>query len=221
MNHAVKPLSPAYSPAEECANALTHGFGLALSLAALVLLVVFASLRGDVWHITTSAIFGAALVALYSSSTLYHCVRREALKLRLRKLDHSAIFVLIAGTYTPFLLVNLRGPWGWSLFGVIWALALAGIVMKTRFTGRFPVASTLIYVVMGWLIIIAVVPMLRTIPRGGLSLLLAGGLCYTGGTVFYLWRKLPFHHAVWHVFVLAGSVCHFFAVFSYVLPGAA
>lgn len=221
MNRAVKPLSPAYSPAEESANALTHGFGLVLSVAALVLLVVFASLRGDAWHITTSAIFGVALVSLYSSSTLYHCVQREALKLRLRKLDHAAIFVLIAGTYTPFLLVNLRGPWGWSLFGVIWALALAGIVMKTRFTGRFPVVSTLIYVVMGWLIIIAIVPMLRTIPRGGLSLLLAGGLCYTGGTVFYLWKKLPYHHAVWHVFVLAGSICHFFAVFSYVLPGAA
>ncbi len=218
MNRAVKPLSPPYSPAEECANAWTHGLGLVLSVAALVLLVVFASLHGDAWHVTTSAIFGTALVGLYCSSTLYHSVRREALKLRLRKIDHAAIFVLIAGTYTPFLLVNLRGPWGWSLFGVIWTLAAAGIVMKTRFTGRFPVVSTLIYVVMGWLIIIAAVPMLRTIPRGGLWLLLSGGLCYTGGTAFYLWRRLPFHHAVWHLFVLAGSICHFFAVFVYVLP---
>lgn len=221
MNPVVKPLSPAYTPAEERANAVTHGLGLLLSIAGLILLVVFAALRGNAWHITTAAIFGAALVALYSSSTLYHSVRRESLKLQLRKLDHAAIFILIAGTYTPFLLVNLRGPWGWSLFGVIWTLAGAGIVLKFWFTGRFRIASTLIYIVMGWLIVVALVPMLRTIPAGGLALLFAGGLCYTGGTVFYLWRRLPYHHAVWHLFVLGGSICHFFAVFSYVIPSAA
>ena len=205
---------------EEWANAITHGVGLLFSVAALALLVVFASLRGDAWHVTASAIFGASLVLLYASSTLYHSARRIAVKRLLRTLDHSAIFLLIAGTYTPFLLVNLRGPWGWSLFGVVWTLAIAGIAAKFWFTGRFPVVSTLIYVAMGWLIIFALRPLLHSLAPGGLWFLLAGGACYTGGLVFYLWKRLPYHHAVWHLFVLGGSACHFFAVFNYVLPSA-
>ncbi len=221
MASPIKAQSSDYSPAEELANALTHGTGLVLSIVAATLLVVSASLRGTGWHITTCAIFGGALVLLYSSSTLYHSVRGQSLKRVLRKLDHAAIFFLIAGTYTPFLLVNLRGPWGWSLFGVIWSLALGGMIMKFRFTGRFRGVSTAIYVLMGWLIVIALVPMLRSIQPGGLWLLLAGGLCYTGGTVFYLWRRLPFQHAIWHLFVLGGSICHFFAVYRYVVPAAA
>ncbi|PTX97986.1 hemolysin III family protein [Opitutus sp. ER46] len=221
MPSTVKPPSATYTPAEEVANAVSHGIGLVLSVAALVLLVVFAALRGSAWHITACTIFGASLVLLYTSSTLYHSVRHERVKLVLRKLDHAAIFVLIAGTYTPFLLVNLRGPWGWSLFGVIWTLALGGIAMKVWFTGRFRVVSTIIYIVMGWLIIIAIAPMMRVIEPGGIWLLVGGGVCYTGGTVFYLWRSLPYHHAVWHLFVLGGSVCHFFAVFSFVVPRGA
>ena len=209
----------AYTPGEELANALTHGAGIALSVTGLAVLVTFASLRSDAWGVTATAIFGASLVLLYSASTLYHSFRNEALKRLLRKFDHAAIFLLIAGTYTPFQLVSLRGPWGWSLLGVIWALAVAGVTMKFWFTGRFGVLSTLLYLAMGWLMVIAIRPMLHAVPPNGLWLLLAGGLCYTVGTVFYSWKRLPFHHAVWHLFVMGGSVCHFFAVWFAVIPG--
>jgi hemolysin III len=210
-----------YSPGEELANALTHGIGLALSIAGLVVLVSLSAARGDVWGVVSTAVFGATLVLLYLTSTLYHSLRGEQLKRLLRKFDHAAIFLLIAGTYTPFLLVNLRGPWGWSLLGVIWALAVAGVVVKFWLAGRFKLGSTLLYLGMGWLIVIALRPMLRTVPEGALWLLLAGGLCYSAGTVFYLWKRLPYHHAVWHLFVLGGSACHFFAVFAAVIPRAA
>jgi hemolysin III len=211
----------AYTPGEELANALTHGAGIALSVTGLAVLVTFASLRSDAWGVTATAIFGASLVLLYSASTLYHSFRSEQLKRLLRKFDHAAIFLLIAGTYTPFLLVSLRGPWGWSLFGVIWTLAVAGVTMKFWFTGRFRVLSTLLYLAMGWLVVIAIRPMLHAVPPNGLWLLLAGGLCYTVGTIFYSWKRLPYHHAVWHLFVLGGSVCHFFAVWSAVIPSVA
>jgi hemolysin III len=208
----------AYTPREELANALTHGIGAALSVAGLVVLVSLTSLRGDTWSVTATSIFGATLVLLYTASTLYHSFHGEQLKRLLRKFDHAAIFLLIAGTYTPFLLVSLRGPWGWSLFGVIWGLAVAGVAMKFWFTGRFKILSTLLYLAMGWLVVIALRPMLRVVPPDGLWLLLAGGLCYTLGTVFYVWKRLPYHHAVWHLFVLGGSVCHFFAVLAAVIP---
>lgn len=201
-----------YSPGEELANSITHGLGLVLSIAGLCVLVTLAALQADAWAVVSSAIFGATLVMLYTSSTLYHSFRSERAKLLLRKFDHAAIYLLIAGTYTPFMLVNLRGPWGWSIFGVIWGLALIGIILKFWFTGRFRVISTLCYVAMGWLIVIATKPLLTAVPKPGLWLLLAGGLCYTGGTLFYLWKSLRFHHAVWHLFVLAGSICHYFAV---------
>lgn len=207
-----------YTPREELANAVTHGVGIALSIAGLVLLVVSASLHGDAWGIISSVIFGASLVALYSASTLYHSLRGEPLKRLLRKFDHAAIFLLIAGTYTPFLLVSLRGVWGWSLFGVIWGLAVAGVTMKFWFTGRFSVLSTVIYIAMGWLVLIALRPLLQALPSGGMRLLVAGGLCYTGGTIFYAWKSLPYHHAVWHLWVLAGSACHWAAVYCYVVP---
>lgn len=210
----------AYTPREELANAITHGCGAALSVAGLALLVTFAALRGDAWHVVSAAVFGTTLVLLYTASTLYHAFRDADTKRLLRKLDHAGIFLLIAGTYTPFLLVSLRGPWGWSLFGVVWGLGLAGIVLKFWLAGRFRLVSTLIYLGMGWLVVLAVRPMLEAVPPGGLWLLLAGGLSYTGGAVFYLWRRLPYHHAVWHVFVLAGSACHWTAVFGYVVPGA-
>ena len=190
-----------------------------LSVAGLVLLVLAAVQRGDAWHITSSAIFGSTLVLLYASSTLYHSFQRENVRRLLRKLDHAAIFLLIAGTYTPFMLVTLRGPWGWSLFGVVWGLALIGIILKFWFVGRFNFVSTLIYLGMGWLVMIAIKPLLAALPPAGLGWLIAGGVCYSGGTIFYLWEKLPYNHAIWHVFVLGGSVCHWIAVYGWVLPG--
>ena len=197
---------------------LTHGVGAALSVAGLAVLVTLTSLHGDAWRVTATVIFGVTLVLLYTSSTLYHGVRDERSKRLLRKFDHASIFLLIAGTYTPFLLVNLRGPWGWSLFGVIWALAVAGVALKFWFTGRFRIASTLLYVGMGWLVLVALRPLSNAISATALWLLVAGGFTYTLGTVFYLWKRLPYHHAIWHLFVLGGSACHFCAVFAAVLP---
>ena len=203
-----------YSRREELANAVTHGIGVALSVAGLAVLVTLAGLQGDPWRIVSGAIFGGTLVLLYTASTLYHSFRGAEVKRLLRKLDHAAIFLLIAGTYTPFMLVNLRGAWGWSLLGVVWGLGAIGVALKFRFAGRFRLVSTLIYLGMGWLVVIAAVPLLRQVPAAGLWLLLAGGLCYTVGAGFYLWKRLPYHHAVWHLFVLAGSACHFFAVWA-------
>lgn len=209
-----------HSPGEELANWLTHGIGAALSVAGVVLLVCFSTWYGDAWHIVSSAIFGTTLVLLYTASTLYHCSRNEQVKLKLQKLDHAAIFLLIAGTYTPFVLVTLRGPWGWSLFGVVWGLAIVGVMLKFWFAGRFRLASTLIYLGMGWLVMVAIKPLSAALPAGGLRLLVAGGLWYTGGAVFYLWKRLPYSHAIWHLFVLAGSACHWAAVFYFVVPAA-
>ena len=210
----------AYTAREELANSLTHGLGAVLSVAGLVLLVVFAARHGDAWHVVSTAIFGSTLVLLYTASTLYHSLRGERLKQRLQKFDHAAIFLLIAGTYTPFVLVPLRGPWGWSLFGIVWGLAIVGVALKFWFAGRFKLVSTLIYIGMGWLVVIAIKPLMAALPAGGVKLLVAGGLCYTGGAVFYLWKRLPYHHAVWHLFVLGGSACHWAAVFCYVVPAA-
>jgi len=210
-----------YTRGEEIANSLTHGLGLGLSVAGLSVLVTFAALWGDGWRVIGCAIFGASLVLLYGASTLYHALRASRIKHWLRVLDHAAIFVLIAGTYTPFLLANLRGPWGWSLFGVVWALAVVGIILKLFLTGRFHLFSTLTYLFMGWLILIAFKPLVEALPLGSLAMLLAGGLAYSAGTVFYLWDRLPYHHAVWHVFVLAGSVCHFFAVLGVIVSRGA
>lgn len=210
--------STAYSPREELANSLTHGLGALLGVAGLVLLVVASVRYGDAWHVTSTAIFGATLVLLYTASTLYHSIPGERRKHLLRKFDHAAIFLLIAGTYTPFMLVTLRGPWGWSLFGVVWGLAATGVALKFWFAGRFRLASTLIYLGMGWLVMIALKPLLAALPRAGFVWLVAGGACYSLGTIFYLWKKLPYHHAVWHLWVLAGSVCHWVAVYGYVVP---
>ena len=211
----------AYPPREELANRLTHGLGAALSVAGLGLLVVFSARYGDAWQVVSTAIFGTTLVLLYTSSTLYHSSRDDRRKVLLQKFDHAAIFLLIAGSYTPFLLVTLRGPWGWSLFGVVWGLAIIGVALKFWFAGRFRVVSTLIYIGMGWLVMVAIKPLMAALPAGGLKLLIAGGLCYTGGTVFYLWKRLPYQHAIWHLFVLAGSACHWIAVFFHVVSPAA
>jgi hemolysin III len=203
---------------EEIANSVTHGMGLALSLAGLAVLVTLATLRGTAWHIVSCAVYGATLVILYAASTLYHSVRGPRVKRVLRILDHSAIYLLIAGTYTPFALVTLRGAWGWSLFGVVWGMALVGILWKIWFVDRFVVVSTTVYLLMGWLAVIAAKPLLAALPAGGIAWILAGGLCYTAGVVFFGWKKLPYAHTVWHVFVVTGSVCHFLAVLLYVIP---
>jgi len=207
-----------YTPGEEWANRITHGIGAALSLVGLVVLTTCSSLNGDAWVITGVTVFGITLVVLYTTSTLYHSFRSVAVKQVLRKFDHAAIFLLIAGSYTPFLLVTLHGPWGWRLFGIVWGLAVIGITLKFWFAGRFQLVSTLVYIAMGWLVLLVLRPLLAVLPREGFWLLLAGGLCYTGGAVFYLWKRLPYHHAVWHLWVMAGSACHWAAVFFYVVP---
>lgn len=209
---------PEYTIGEEIANSITHGIGVALSIAGLVVLVVMAALHGDAWQVVSCAIYGASMIMLYTASTLYHSFQNPNVKRIMRILDHSSIYLLIAGTYTPFTLISLRGPWGWSLFGVVWGLALTGIVFKLYFTGRFNKASTIIYVLMGWIAVIAIKPMIDIIPFGGLALLFGGGMSYTLGVIFYVWKKMPYHHAVWHLFVLGGTVLHFFAILFFVLP---
>ena len=197
---------------EEFANALTHGAGSLASAAALSVLVVLAARGGDVWQIVGVAVFGATLVLLYLASTLYHAAREPRIRHRLKVLDHSAIFLLIAGTYTPFAVGVLRGAWGWSLFGVVWGLALLGITFKLFFTGRFRLASTLVYLGMGWIVLIAAGPLLLHLQPETLGWLLAGGVAYTAGTPFYQAGRFRYSHAVWHAFVLAGSACHVIAV---------
>ena len=209
-----------YPPREELANRVTHGLGIAFSIAGLVLMVVYSARFGDAWQVVSTAIFGATLIILYTSSTVYHSVSDEKIRRLLQKVDHAAIFLLIAGTYTPFLLVTLRGPWGWSLFGVVWGLAALGVVLKFWHAHRFEVASTIVYVVMGWIVVVAFKPLLAALPAGGVKLLFAGGICYTGGAGVYLWHRLPYQHAIWHLFVLAGSACHWAAVFFYIVPRA-
>jgi len=201
---------------EEIANALTHGLGAAASLAAGLILVVLASLRGDGWQLASAIVFACALVLLYSASTAYHASVEPAIKRRLKILDHAAIYVLIAATYTPFMLVSLRGPWGWSLFALIWALAVAGVVFKLFYTGRFERTSTLLYLGMGWIAVLAAAPMMRALSTASLIWLVAGGLAYTLGTAFYVSRRIPFAHAIWHLFVLGGSSCHYVAVYAQV-----
>lgn len=207
-----------YPKTEELLNVITHGLGFLLSIAALVLLVVFASLYGNAWHIVSFSIYGFSLVVLYLASTLFHSARNPKLRKRLNIFDHSAIYILIAGTYTPFLLVTLRGPWGWSLLGVIWGLAIAGVVFKLFFTGKYDVMSAIVYVLMGWIIIIAIKPMNENLPAEGLYWLIGGGISYMIGAGFYLLNKMPYNHAIFHIWVLLGSFAHFIAVFRYVLP---
>lgn len=203
---------------EELASALTHGVGAVASLAGGATLITFAALGGDGWQLLSAVVFSVTLLLLYTSSTLYHAVRQQVARTRLRIADHCAIFLLIAGTYTPFALVTLRGAWGWTLFTVVWLLATAGIVFKLFFTGRLKGLSTAIYLGMGWLAVVAVRPILQALSTEVLLWLLAGGLAYTIGTIFYHSRRIPFAHAVWHLFVLAGSACHFVAVATQVVP---
>jgi len=197
---------------DEIANVVTHGIGVLLSVGAGAVLIALASLQAGIREMISVAIFSASLVLLYSASTLYHAARHPATKARLKVLDHCAIFILIAGTYTPFTIAAIRGGWGWSLFGVIWGMALIGIVFKLFFTGRFKVLSTAMYIGMGWLVVIALVPLVQALSGAGLAWLVAGGVLYTAGTLFYHRESIPYSHAIWHGFVLAGSSCHFVAV---------
>lgn len=209
-----------YSPGEEIASSITHGVGIILAIAGLGVLTAFASVYGNVWHIVSVSIFGAMMILLYTASTLYHSARSPRARAVLQIFDHCAIFLMIAGTYTPFTLVSLHGPWGWSLFGVIWGLALFGIVFELASYRRYRMISLGLYLGMGWALIAAVKPMLAGVAPGGLILLLAGGLSYTFGTGFYVLRQIRYHHAIWHLFVLAGSIFHFFAILLYVIPVA-
>ncbi len=209
-----------YSTGEEIANAVTHGVGALLSIAGLAVLVSFASLYGDAWHIVSASIFGASLILLYTSSTLYHSIWHSRARQILQRFDHSAIFLLIAGTYTPFALVNLRGPWGWAMLGLVWSMALLGIALQCCPRKRNERLSLALYLGMGWMALAAIKPFLAHVEPGGLILLVIGGLSYSLGVIFYVWEKLSYNHAIWHGFVLAGSVFHFFAVLFYVIPGA-
>jgi hemolysin III len=203
---------------EEVANGITHGVGAALAIAALVYLATWAALYGDAWRVVGVSIYGTTLVLVYLASTLYHSLPYRRAKDIFQVLDHAAIYAFIAGCYTPFALVNLRGPWGWSLLGVVWGMAIVGIVLDAVFRRRFEVIGLLLYLAMGWLMVVASGPMLDNVDLGGIAWLVGGGFAYSVGVVFFRWESLRFHHAIWHVFVLAGSLCHFQAISGYVLP---
>lgn len=196
---------------EEVASLVTHGVGVVFSIVALVIMLLLSA--GDALKLISAAVFGTSLVLLYSSSTLYHFFTSPQWKARFQALDHACIYLLIAGSYTPIALITLKGAWGWSLFGAVWAMALGGVLMKTLWQGQKDHwISTALYLLMGWLIVFAFGPLLRAMPAAGIGWLVAGGLAYSLGVVFFAWRRLPFNHAIWHLFVLGGSVCHVLAV---------
>jgi hemolysin III len=211
-------MNPQRITIEELVNTLTHGTGALLSAAGLIVLVALACLHGTTLHIASCSIYGTTLVLLYTASALYHSARSPRLKHIFKVIDHSCIYLLIAGTYTPFTLVTLQGSWGWMLFGLIWVLAAVGIVFQIFFVYRFKILATVAYVLMGWVAVVAIKPLLEALPAGGFAWILAGGLVYTAGALFYLWKSLPYNHAIWHLFVLGGSTCHYVAVLLYVVP---
>jgi hemolysin III len=206
---------PALSLREEIANSISHGLGLILALIALPILVLSAIRIGSTHFIVGAVVFGATIVLLYLASTLYHSVTHDAAKRFFRLFDHSAIFLLIAGTYTPFTLGVLRGAWGWTLLTIVWCLAIMGIVVKALPRTRHSWFSMVLYLVMGWLAIVAIKPILQLVPVPGILLILAGGVAYTGGLAFFAARSLRYSHFIWHLFVIAGTTCHFFAVLWY------
>jgi len=207
------------SGSEERASTLTHAFGAAAALIAGGILIALTARDGDGWQIASAIVFALSMLMLYVASTLYHASHDPVAKARLKVFDHCAIYILIAGSYTPFTLIGLRGTLGWSLFAAIWALALAGVIFKLFYTGRFKVLSTLIYIAMGWLIVLAIKPVMEALDGWTLGWLIAGGLCYTLGTFFYHRESIRFSHAIWHLFCIAGTACHFVAVMSQVLSG--
>jgi len=207
-----------YSPLEEKTNIISHAIGLVLSIVALVFMLVRASLYGNAWHVVSVSIFGASLILLYTASAFYHSAKDPKIRSRLRVFDHATIYILIAGTYTPFTLVTLHGSIGWTVFGISWAMAVCGVVLKLFYTGRYDVLSTLMYVFMGWIIMFAIKPLVNSLPLEGLYWLIAGGVAYTTGAILYGIKQIKFNHAIFHMFVLLGSFCHFMAVYFYVLP---
>ncbi len=211
-------LAASDSVGEIIANSVTHGIGSVLSVTGAIVLIALAAARGSAWHVVSCAVYGATLVLLYVSSTLYHALPSRRVKHLFRIFDHSSIYLLIAGTYTPFTLVSLRGGWGWALFGSVWCLAVCGVVFKSLWVDLFPVMSAAVYIAMGWLVVLGIKPLLAAVSWKGLLWLLAGGLFYTTGVFFFASDKLRYSHAIWHVFVLAGSICHYCAVLLYVLP---
>lgn len=213
-----QPSRRIFTLGEEIAHSITHGIGAALSIAGLTVLVVLAVLYGDGYQVVSFSIYGGSLVILYLASTLYHGFQHPGVKRVFKVLDHASIYLLIAGTYTPFLLVSLRGNLGWTLLAVIWGLALLGVSFKALFIDRFQNLSVLMYVLMGWLSLVLVKEMLIHIPLGGLILVAVGGVFYTIGVIFYALQKIPYMHVVWHFFVLGGSIAHYFAVLLYVAP---
>ncbi|MDO3720762.1 hemolysin III family protein [Marinobacter sp. chi1] len=214
------PASSIHHRIEEWLNSATHGIGTLLSIIGTIVLVAGASQLEDNWKLVSFSIFGASLILLYLASTLYHGTRHPELKKLFKTLDHCAIFLLIAGTYTPFLLVNMRGTVGWTLFAIIWSLAITGVVLKIIFKNRYELARVGIYIAMGWLIIFASSDLVASLSDTALTLMIAGGIAYTGGVAFYLADRIPYMHAVWHLFVIGGSACHFSAVYFGVLPHA-
>ena len=218
MNKKKKKVSlPNQSMGEEIANSIIHGIGIALSITALVLLVVFSSQRGNAWQIVSFSIYGTTLVILYLFSTLYHSFHNKKVKFFFRLFDYASIYLLIAGTYTPVTLTILRGPLGWTVFGIIWGLAILGVVKQFVFFHKFQAFSVITYLIMGWLIVLVIKPLLSEVPLMFFMWILIGGLSYTLGIVFFVWDKMPYNHSIWHLFVLGGSISHFFAFLFYLI----
>jgi hemolysin III len=209
-----------YSPLEENINIFSHAVGFILSVLATIFLFQKSLLSADILSLVSALVFGFGLMTLYAASTFYHSARDPLLRKKLRIVDHASIYCLIAGTYTPFSLLVLKGSTGWMIFSIAWLMALVGIVLKIFFTGRYQLISTLMYVFMGWIIIVVFEPLKESLPAAGLNWLIAGGLCYTVGAVLYAIKKIKLNHAIFHLFVLAGSFCHFMAVYFYVMPAA-
>jgi len=208
-----------YHSTEERLNVASHGLGLILSIAALILLLFRAVTEGNAWHVFSFAVYGVSLVVLYSASTLYHYVQEPGLRYKLNIFDHAAIYVLIAGSYTPFTLNVLKGDLGWALFATVWTIAGVGIAFKLFFTGRFGKLSTIAYVAMGWIALVAIGPFIKAFEPQGLIWVFAGGFAYTAGAGMFSLKMIRFNHAIFHVLVLAGSICHFVAIFFFVIPG--
>jgi len=213
--HRDRPSYQDQSLGEEIANSITHGIGAALAVAGLVTLVFYATMYGDAWRIVSFSIYGATLVILYLISTLYHSFTHPRVKKIFQIFDHCSIYLLIAGTYTPITLISLRGPWGWTLFGLIWGLAALGIVLKIWFVGRLKAFSIALYLAMGWLVVIALKPLFTMVDHGMIVWIVIGGLCYTLGVIFYALKRMPYHHAIWHLFVLGGSTTHYLGMLFY------
>lgn len=211
------PEKPRYTFREELAHGITHGIGTGLSIAGLVFLLIYAVRNGNAWHIVSAAIYGSSLILLYLASTLYHLLPGPRCKKIFQQLDHSMIYILIAGTYTPITLVPLRGGWGWTLFGLVWGMALLGLILELGFHRKMKWLSIALYLGMGWLVVIAAKPLITLLAPQGVVLLVAGGLLYSLGVIFYVWKKLTYHHAIWHLFVMGGSTAHFFSILFYVM----